>query len=113
MSLNIANIPNYNNIEKNNILITNISIDKIENTINNILDKYNELCKYYINYNECYWSVSFNVDLDQFEEMCKTAFEIKLFKGLLNNAIIEISNEINENNYWIELCRDLKKLKLN
>jgi hypothetical protein len=115
MKLDIQNIPIYNNInlENNDILITKIPIEKIENTINDILDKYKEICKYYINTTEYYWSVSFNVDIDQIEEMCKTAFEIKVFKGSLNTSIIEITKEIKGNIYWNELDRELIKLKIN
>jgi hypothetical protein len=111
--LNILNIPLFNNQLKNDneILYTKVQINQIENLINSILDKYNELCKYYINCNENYWSVSFNVDLNQFEKMAETTFEIKVYKDELNNnAIIELSNQINDIHYWEELKNDLKNL---
>lgn len=115
MKLDIQNIPIYNNIklENNEVLITKIPTEKIENTINDILDKYKEICKYYINITDYYWSVSFNVDIDQFEEMSKTTFEINVFKGSLNTSIIEITEGIKESNYWNELYIELMKLKIN
>ena len=115
MKLDIANIPIYNNVnlENNEVFITNIPIEKIENTIKNILDKYNDICKYYINITDYYWSVSFNVDIDQIEEMFKTTFEIKVFKGSLNISVIEITKGIKENDYWNELYKELKKTKIN
>jgi hypothetical protein len=91
---------------------TNINISNIEDYINTILDKHSELCKYYININENYWSVSFNVGMNQLEALCKSTFEINLYKDINNNSIIIISNEINEFEQWSEVYRDLiKKLK--
>jgi Na+/phosphate symporter len=91
---------------------TNVNINKIEDFINNILNKHQDLCKYYFNITENYWSVSFNVGMDQLEAMCKSAFEINLYKDNNNNSIIVISNEINDFEQWSDLYRDLiKKLK--
>ena len=63
---------------------TKISIDNIEKIINKTLDKYPEVCKYYINITETYWGVSFNVDQNQLEAMCETMFELRLFKDINN-----------------------------
>ena len=60
-------------------IFTKIDLDKIDDIIHKILDKYSDFCKYYFNIDETYWEVSFNVGLDQFEEMCQTMFEIYLF----------------------------------
>lgn len=112
--LKIDNIPIYNNINIKNseIFNTTIRIENIENTLNEILDKHNELCKYFINYTEFYWSVSFNVDMDQLEEMLKTTVEIKIYKGTYGNSILHISKEINENRHWTELLNDFKKIRI-
>jgi hypothetical protein len=88
---------------------TNINLSKIEDFINNILDKHNDLCKYYFNINENYWSVSFKVGIDQIDVMCKSTFEINLYKNEHNSSVITISNEINEYEQWEPVCRDLIK----
>ena len=99
-------------INDDNLLKTNININKIEEIINNILDKHNEICKYYINITENLWTVSFNVGIDQLEEMCNSSFNIYLFKDINNNSIINLSKEINEYHQWSEVKKDiLKKLK--
>ena len=65
------------------IFNTNINLSKIEDFINNILDKHNDLCKYYFNINENYWAVSFKVGIDQIDVMCKSTFEINLYKNVI------------------------------
>ena len=112
MSININTINLYKEeILKNDLSVfnTNINISKIENIINSILDKHSDTCKYYINITENYWSVSFNVGMDQLDEMCKSSFQIDLYKDHNNNSIIILSNEINEYHQWSEVNKDLKK----
>lgn len=114
--LDINNIPIFNNdnqINSNEIFNTSIKIENIEKTLNEILDKHSDICKYFINYSEFYWSISFNVDIDQLEDMLKTSFEIKVYKGNYGNSILHISKEIYENRHWMELLNNLKKLKIN
>ena len=79
---------------------TNINIHNIEKEINRILDKHNELAKYYLICNESKWIVSFNVDIQQFDVMTETMFEIQLFQDENENAVLYLSNEINEHHQW-------------
>ena len=99
-------------LNDNQHFLTNINIKMIEEYINNILDKHSNICKYYINITENYWSVSFNIDNNQVEELCKSMFQINLYKDTNYNSIIIISNEINEYEEWSIVYKDLiKKLK--
>ena len=41
--------------------------------------------------------------------MCKSTFEINLYKNENNSSVIIISNEINEYEQWAPVCRDLIK----
>jgi hypothetical protein len=112
MFINIDSVNLYKEeILKNDLSIfnTNININKIENIIHSILDKHSDTCKYYINITENYWAVSFNVGMDQLDEMCKSTFQIDLYKDKNNNAIITLSNEINEYHNWSEVLKDLRK----
>jgi len=114
MYINTENIKLYDKelMNNNQEFITNINIKAIEEYINNILDKHSEICKYYINITENYWSVSFNVDNNQLEELCKSMFQINLYKDKNNKSIIIISNEISEYQEWANVHKDLiKKLK--
>ena len=100
----IKTIPNLSankttvNIKKN-IINTTLSIDNLETLINDTLDKHNETCKYYINCDEAYWCVSFNVGLDQLEAMTKTMFYIMLYEES-NKITIVISDEVAEHSQW-------------
>lgn len=112
LKIETVNIFGEEIINKNQQFKTNIHLNNIEDYINSILDKNHDTCKYYFNTNENYWSVSFNVDMSQLEAMCKSTFEINLYKDSDNNSIIIISDEINEFEQWSEVYRDLvKKLK--
>jgi len=112
LKIETVNIFNEEIINKNQQFKTNIHLNNIEDYINSILDKNHDTCKYYFNTSENYWSVSFNVDMSQLEAMCKSTFEINLYKDSDNNSIIIISDEINEFEQWSDVYRDLvKKLK--
>ena len=116
MYLNIETINIFNQelVNDDQNFNTNININHIEDFIDNILIKYDDICKYYFNINENYWSVSFNAGLNQIEALCKSAFQINLYKDVNNNSVIIISNEINEFEQWFELRNNLiKKLKNN
>lgn len=106
----ITNIPPFTNdntmIKDTFIIKTHINIDNIENYLNNILDKHNELCKYYINFKESTWTISFNIGYDQIEILMETTFEIYLFKKD-NNSILLISNKIKDRPEWNNLHSDL------
>jgi len=92
------------------ILYSNIPVNTCEKHINETLDKYSNICKYYINCNNSLWSVSFKVGIDQIEEMVQTTFEIKLFKNIKNgNGIIILTNEIGEHEQWRDLHKDFIK----
>ena len=110
----ITNIPLFtdNNIIKDTFIIkTHINIDNIEDYLNNILDQHNELCKYYINFEESMWTVSFNIGYDQIQFLMEDTFEIYLYKKD-NNSILLISNKIKNRHQWSNLYSDLlNKLK--
>ena len=112
----ITNFPTYAKTsltEDDNIYISNTTpINEIERTICKILDKYSEMCKYYINITESAITVSFNVGLDQYEAMVGTMVEIKLYKTDDEKSIITISKEITQHSQWQELYQNLlSKLK--
>ena len=89
--------------------ITNINIHDSEKEMNRILDKHNELAKYYLDCNETKWVVSFNVNMQQFDIMTETMFEIKLFQDENENAVFFVSNEINEHQQWSPILDSLNK----
>ena len=89
------------------IIHTKILIGYIEELMKKILDKHSEICKYYIEFNNNYFGVSFNVGIDQFEAMCKTMFEIHVFKNIDGKAILLISKEITEHEQWGVVHSDL------
>jgi RNA binding exosome subunit len=107
----IKSIPFFenNNNSKNIIIYTKKNIDDIEDRINNILDKYDEKCKYYIHCNESYYMLSFNVDIKQYDAMIQTEVQINIFKDKFNDAIIEIDKKIEEHPEWNDIKKDLHK----
>ena len=114
--INLSKIELYKDtffkIDKNILFKTKYPINDIENIINYTLDKYNDTCKYYIDIENSYWCVSFNVGLEQIEAMNQTMFLIYIYKDDANNSIIIISNEIQEHIQWSSIFKDLsKKLK--
>ena len=111
----IKNIPLYDTFvqEKysSNILCTNISHENIERKINKLLERYEELCKYYINIDEGLWGVSFNVGADQIDAMVKTMFELRIFKTEENKINIYVSKEIREHHQWSDVHNSIKNLQ--
>lgn len=97
------------------IIYSNIPINNCEKHINEALDKYSNICKYYINCSNASWSVSFNVGMDQIEAMVQTTFEIKLFKNTKNDCgIIILTKEIGEHEQWNDVHKDfIKKFNKN
>jgi hypothetical protein len=89
------------------IINTKINVNDIENIISKVLDKYSEMCKYYINIDESYWGVSFNVGADQLEIMCQTMFEIRLYKDTNNCAVICLTKDVTELQQWNDVYRSL------
>jgi hypothetical protein len=105
----IESFPYYeNNNETNDILYTKVPIDDIEHNIIKILDKYNEICKYYININNASFTVSFNVDQSQLNAMIQTSFQINIYK-YNNKPIVILSKEIQEHDQWSDILVDLLK----
>ena len=86
---------------------TNINIHNVEKEINRILDKHHELAKYYLVCNEAKWVVSFNVDMQQFDIMTETMFELQLFQDENENAVFYLSNEINDHAQWMPVLDSL------
>jgi len=120
MMLEISKIKLYEEREFQNddiILIkTKIKTNNIEHFLNNILDsnKYNDICKYYINLIDYTYHVSFKVGLEQLDAMIDTSFEIEIYKDTNNNSVIIIGKKIKEHYEWkelyLELTRELKKI---
>jgi len=111
----IQDIPIFDNSIKEKyrscLLYTNINHKNIENKINRLLDKHQDICKYYINIEECYWIVSFNVGIEQVDAMIKTMFEIRIFKNNEDNINIYLSKEIEEHQQWNDVLQSLKNLQ--
>ena len=90
-NFNIYNESLINEKYKKIFTITDINI--IEYKINNVLDKFSEKCKYYINYSDTqpYYCVSFildNYDNNNIQIMIKTSFEIYIYKNIDNKAVV-------------------------
>jgi hypothetical protein len=116
MILDIESILLFDNIKdklskETIILKTKILLEDIENKLCKILDKHSETAKYYINISENSWVVSFNVDISQFEAMCKTMFNINIYNEN-NYTVVCLSNEVKEHPQWEELYNYILK-KLN
>ena len=89
------------------IINTKISANDIENIINKVLDKHSEMCKYYINIDDAYWGVSFNVGEDQLEIMCQTMFEIRVYKDKNDFVVVCLSRDITEVQQWSDVYASL------
>jgi hypothetical protein len=89
------------------VINTKININDIENIISKVLNKHSDICKYYINIDESYWGVSFNIGNDQTEIMCQTMFEIKLYKDVNDCAVICLTKEISEFQQWSDIYKSL------
>jgi hypothetical protein len=107
---NIQDIESHKTIKDEIVLNSDISIDNIKKSINKILDKNQETCKYYINYTNPSWTVSFNVDIRQLEAMIETSFEIIVYKDINNKTILVLTKEINEHPEWGNLYNEIKRL---
>jgi len=84
------------------IIKTRKGVDVIRKTINDVLDKNHNMCKYWENINEPIWGVSFKVDESQYMAMLQTSFEISV---KLNDGVnlIRFSNEMVECDQWSDL----------
>jgi len=113
----IKNIPpyNYRKNEKDVILKTKIPIDKIEGLIVTVLDKHCEKCKYYIDIENAYFGVSFNVGMDQLDAMNDTMFYIYIYmnenigskKESDNMAMIKMVNDSTNHPEWKDIKKEL------
>lgn len=113
-SVFINNIPLFNKSslnenEKNIILYTKINICDIENILNSTLDKFDEKCKYYINFFDSYYSLSFKVDISQLDAMMETSVQINIYKNDLNDSVIIIDKNIDSHPEWQEIKKKLYK----
>jgi len=97
-----------------NTLFTNISINEIQKNVYSILDKHKDKnkCNYYFNLNDHYWSISLNIDFSQteLEALYKTSIEIFLYKDSDDNAVLSISNNINNYEEWYKLLSDFNSI---
>ena len=107
------NVPIFISENNKKYNITTINIHDAEKEINRILDKHNELAKYYLVCNEAKWVVSFNVDMQQFDIMVETMFEIFLFQDENENSVFYLSSEINEHEQWSPVLNSLNKFFYN
>ena len=110
-NFNIYNESLINEKYKKIFTITDINI--IEYKINNVLDKFSEKCKYYINYSDTqpYYCVSFildNYDNNNIQIMIKTSFEIYIYKNIDNKAVVVLSDGINNHPEWKDVKKSLK-----
>jgi len=96
----IHNVPIFIKENDKKYNFTNINIHDAEKEINRILDKHHELAKHYLVCNEAKWIVSFNVNMQQFDVMVETMFELQLFQDENENAIFYLSNEIYDHGQW-------------
>jgi hypothetical protein len=103
------NILIYDDNQRNKgfIIKTKKNINDIENIINNILDKYQDKCKYCININDAYYSISFNVGLNQLDAMMETIFLIYIYKSNIDLGIIKLVHEKEEHPEWTPIKNDL------
>ena len=103
--MDISIIPTYDEkliIKDSSIIKTKVLLMNIERKLCAMLDKHSELAKYYINITENYFNVSFNVDMSQYEAMCKTMFQIYIYKEN-DYAVLCFTKEILEHEQWSEL----------
>ena len=107
---NITDFEKHKPTKDEIIINTNISIDDIKKNINRGLDKHHEICKYYINYTEPSWTVSFNVDESQREAMIETSFEIMVYKDINNKSILVFTKQIAEHQQWHDVYNSLKNI---
>jgi hypothetical protein len=114
--MHIKNIPLFN-LDTNSknfsdkyiFLQTNKDVFDIENNLNNILDKFTEKIKYYIDCNESLYDISFNVGIQQYQAMVDTSFTINIYKNTNNKIILIISKNIDSHPEWNELKKNLFK----
>ena len=107
------NVPIFISENNKKYNFTNMNIHDTEKEINRILDKHSKLAKYYLVCNEAKWVVSFNVDMQQFDIMVETMFEIFLFQDENENAIFYVSNGVNEHEQWSPVLNSLDKFFYN
>jgi hypothetical protein len=109
----IKNVPLYNSFtlsdNKNIIINTKHQISTLENIINNILDKYNEKCKYYIDISNSYYCISFNVPIQQLDAMNDTMFYLYIYINSNNLGVVRLVNEKTEHPEWKLIKSDLIK----
>ncbi len=105
------NIPTYNDINENTnnkvIIKTNLHPDKLEETINKILDNYQDKCKYYINLTDAHYTVSFKGGLEAHEPIFNTTFYLYLYKRDNNKSIVCMYNEKENHTEWKDVKKDI------
>ena len=108
----IKNIPNYSK-ELLDSEGKNYSLKKdpnIEQSINKVLDTFDEICNYYIVIDSATWVLAFNVDKSQHQEKLEAMFEIRLFNDdNKNRYVINISNEAYKFHQWNDVIHKLEK----
>jgi hypothetical protein len=82
----------------------------IEQSINKVLDNFDEICNYYIVIDSATWVLAFNVDKSQHQEKLEAMFEIRLFNDdNKNRYVINITNEAYKFNQWNDVIHKLEK----
>jgi hypothetical protein len=111
LSIDIEKVPIFEDLNQNNdkkvIIKTKVSLDKLEDFLNKILDKYHEKCKYFVNLNEIYYGISFNVGIEQINAMIQTMFYLYIYKDTNGQSIIKIVSEDQEHPEWKDIKKDL------
>jgi len=91
------------NTASERIIKTTKDIDSLEKTINNVLNKNKNICKYWKNINDHIWGVSFKVDENQYLAMIQTSFEISISINEIEGNSVHFSKEIEECDQWSPL----------
>ena len=108
----IKNIPSYikESIDSEGKKYSLKKDPNIEQSINKILDNFNEMCNYYILIDSATWVLAFNVDKSQHKEKLESMFEIRLFNDdNKNRYVINITNEAYKFNQWNDVIHKLEK----
>jgi hypothetical protein len=108
----IKNIPTYSKelLDSNGKKYSVKRDPNIEQSINKVLDNFDEICNYYIIIDSATWVLAFNVDKTQRKEKIESMVEIRLFNDdNKNRYVINISNEAYKFEQWNDVIHKLEK----
>ena len=110
----ITRIPNYSHQESDpdhkTFFIKKDSKISIEKIIDNVLEKYEDLCNSYIILDTATWVLSFNVDRGQYNEMLESMVYIQLMEDNEKKCyVIRISGAAYQYEQWTTLIKKIEK----